>query len=713
MSLETDSPDEQIRALHHALRQAERRLTDTQQHVQTGSWELDIATYSFWWSDESYRLFGLEPGSFTPSYEAFLALVHPDDRDAIDRAYNESVANRTPYEVVHRLILPDGGVRYIRERGRTTYDEQGQPIFSSGSSQDVTESIAAEQKLRAAEQRFRALIEYSADIVAIIDREQRIRFLNETFERNLGHASSAWLGRNLLDLLWPDDAPSADQLFYQAITHTEIVGPWQLRVLHANGEFRWLEGTFSNRLDDTAIGGIILNARNISSRVQALASLRQSEDRLRQAVAIAQFGIFDHDCRSDVIYWSPRQRDIYGYHSDSPITMAEFIEFVHPDDRAWLTDSIVRAHDPAGDGAWTAEYRIIRTDGPTRWLSERAQTFFEGAGSTRHAIRTVGATLDVTERRAADEMLRIKDQAITSSLNAIAITDAVGRIFYVNPAFIRMWGFNSEAEVLGLTPLDLAEPESTAAVLHQLTERGSYQGELIARRQDGSTFEILLSAHAMYDAQGRLSYMMGSFLDISAAKRLEAQLMQAQKMETIGQLAGGIAHDFNNLITVMKGNAELALADMAPHDQLRNTFTRINTAAESAARLTQQLLAFSRKQIIDPQVLDLNDVIRRVQSMLGRLLRENIDLQVFLDTHAGNVRFDRGQCEQILINLAVNARDAMPSGGKLTIETNRVMLDASYARTHSGVQPGAYVLLAVSDTGLGLAAAVKEPPFEP
>ena len=713
MSLDTESDDAQIRALRYALRQAERRLADTQQHVHTGSWELDIATYSFWWSDESYRLFGFEPGSIAPSYEAFLALVHPDDRAAIDRAYTDSVANHTPYEFVHRLILPDGRMRYIREVGRTTYDGQGQPIFSSGSSQDVTESVAAEQKLRAAEQRFRALIEHSTDVVAIIDRERRIAFLNETFDRCLGHAGSAWLGRDLLGLMWPDDAPSMRELFARALAAAEGAGLWQLRFQHASASPCWLEGTFSNRLDDPAIGGIILNARDISSRMQALESMRQSEERLRQALAVGQFGIFDHDHRGGTIYWSPRQREIYGYGPDDPVTIAGFIGYVHPDDRAWLAASIERAHDPAGDGTWAVEHRIVRPDGATRTLLSRSQTSFEGEGSARRPLRTVGAAIDVTELRAADEMMRIKDHAIASSINAIAITDAAGKIFYVNPAFMRAWGFESEQEVFGLTPLDLAEPVSTAQVLQQIAQAGSYLGELVVQRKDGSRFDILLSAHAMYDQQGRMSFMMGSFLDISAAKRMEAQLLQAQKMETIGRLAGGIAHDFNNLITVMKGNADLALSDLAAGDPLHGSLARIIAAADSAARLTQQLLAFSRKQIIDPQVLDLNDVIRRVQRMLGRLLSENIDLQVFLDADAGNVHFDRGQCEQILLNLAVNARDAMPNGGKLTIETCRVFLDGAYARAHHGAQTGAYVLLAVSDTGVGMAPDVKEHLFEP
>jgi signal transduction histidine kinase/ActR/RegA family two-component response regulator len=201
--------------------------------------------------------------------------------------------------------------------------------------------------------------------------------------------------------------------------------------------------------------------------------------------------------------------------------------------------------------------------------------------------------------------------------------------------------------------------------------------------------------------------------DVSERKRMEAQFIQAQKMESIGRLAGGVAHDFNNLLTAIKGNISLALLDVQSIDPLYEYLTSVDQATDSAASLTRQLLTFSRKQIISPKVINLNDVLRHVQRLLARLIGEDIHLELFAARELAQVRLDRNQAEQVLINLAVNARDAMPHGGRLTIETTNIDLDEEYAKQHPYVQPGSYVMLAVSDTGLGMREEVRAHLFEP
>jgi len=207
--------------------------------------------------------------------------------------------------------------------------------------------------------------------------------------------------------------------------------------------------------------------------------------------------------------------------------------------------------------------------------------------------------------------------------------------------------------------------------------------------------------------------MLASFADVTEEKRLQAQLLQAQKMESVGRLAGGIAHDFNNLLTVMKGYLELSISSLKLDSAVRQDLLEIDHAADSAAALTQQLLAFSRKQVISPVALNLNDVVRRVHGMLQRILGEDIALHIATDEALLPVRFDPGQAEQILVNLAANARDAMPEGGRLTLETSNVIIDGSYVSNHPNSSGGAYVLLAVSDTGVGMSANTREHAFEP
>ncbi|PYS49074.1 MAG: hybrid sensor histidine kinase/response regulator [Acidobacteria bacterium] len=201
--------------------------------------------------------------------------------------------------------------------------------------------------------------------------------------------------------------------------------------------------------------------------------------------------------------------------------------------------------------------------------------------------------------------------------------------------------------------------------------------------------------------------------DVTERRLLEEQFRQSQKMEAIGQLAGGIAHDFNNLLTAINGYSELAMRKLQAEDPLRRNLEEIKKAGERAASLTRQLLAFSRKQILQPAVLVINSVVSDMEKMLRRLIGEDIDLKTALETQLGSIKADPGQIEQIIMNLVINARDAMPAGGKLTIETSNVDLDETYARQHTGVTPGHYVMLAVSDTGMGMNTATLARIFEP
>ncbi|MDO9123155.1 MAG: ATP-binding protein, partial [Deltaproteobacteria bacterium] len=215
-------------------------------------------------------------------------------------------------------------------------------------------------------------------------------------------------------------------------------------------------------------------------------------------------------------------------------------------------------------------------------------------------------------------------------------------------------------------------------------------------------------------------YLIESFINITEHKRaeeekavLEDQLRQAQKVEAIGRLAGGIAHDFNNLLTIIKGNSQLSLMEIKRDDPLRENIEQVEKAADRAAALTRQLLAFSRRQVLEMRVLDLNTTLRDLEKMLRRVIGEDIGLVTFMAEDLGNVKADPGQMEQVIMNLAVNARDAMLKGGKLTIETTNVDLDENYARNHVAVTPGSYVMLSVSDTGVGMTPEVKAKLFEP
>ena len=217
----------------------------------------------------------------------------------------------------------------------------------------------------------------------------------------------------------------------------------------------------------------------------------------------------------------------------------------------------------------------------------------------------------------------------------------------------------------------------------------------------------------MRDQAGKRTLRLGVIYDISERRQLEGQLRQAQKMEAVGGLAGGVAHDFNNLLMVIKGNSEVMLEYLGPTERLRKNADQINKATDKASSLTRQLLAFSRMQVLQPKLLDLNAVVVEMGKMLRRLISEDIELNIVSGASLGAVKADQGQIEQVIMNLAINARDAMPQGGTLTIETANVFLDEGYARRHAGIQPGKYVMIAVSDTGVGMDAETQAHCFEP
>jgi len=286
----------------------------------------------------------------------------------------------------------------------------------------------------------------------------------------------------------------------------------------------------------------------------------------------------------------------------------------------------------------------------------------------------------------------------------------------VNPAFERVTGFTL-SEVAGQNPRILKSGKQDEAFYREMwttLSRGEvWTGRMVNQRKDGSLFEEDATIAPVRDSTGRVTNYVAVKRDISAERRLEEQLLQAQKMEAIGRLAGGVAHDFNNLLGVIIGYGELVHRQVKDAGVLGERVGQILKAAERAALLTRQLLAFSRQQVLEPRILDLNAVIAELEPMLQRLLGEDIALATVFGRDLGNVRADPGQLGQIVMNLAVNARDAMPEGGSLTIETADADLDRSFALIHPPIAPGRYVRLAVSDTGCGMDAETQAHLFEP
>src|SRR5579871_1752081 len=319
----------------------------------------------------------------------------------------------------------------------------------------------------------------------------------------------------------------------------------------------------------------------------------------------------------------------------------------------------------------------------------------------------------------ANEELRqsnqVREAVLQSSPLAIWATDLEGRVTFWSPAAERIFGW-AEAEVID-KPLPIIPPDQTDE--YRLWLDRFRQGEALASversrvRKDGTRIEVTIWTAPLRDAAGRISGALAIDNDVTEHKQLEEQLRQSQKLEAVGRLAGGVAHDFNNLLTVITGYAEMLIMEVEDDQSLRDYAQEIQYAASRAGALTAQLLAFSRRQISQPRILDLNEVVSHSIKLLRRVIGEDIEIATHLQPELGRVKADPTHIDQLIMNLVVNARDAMARGGKLTIETANQMLDREYSGRHIGVQPGPYCMLAVSDTGTGMDAATRSRLFEP
>ena len=340
---------------------------------------------------------------------------------------------------------------------------------------------------------------------------------------------------------------------------------------------------------------------------------------------------------------------------------------------------------------------------------------------TNEGILVTSIIRDITERKRAEEALRKSEERFRrifyDSQVGLTVTTGDGKFLQANQVFLDMLGYTEE-ELLGTPVSKLVHPndwQDHLPVAEQVLkgELDFLQAEGRYLHKQGHEIWCLTSVSIIRESTGKILFSLGQYIDFTERRKLEEQFRQAQKMEAVGRLAGGVAHDFNNLLMVMRGYTELLLGRLGANDPLRRNVEEIQKAADRATSLTQQLLAFSRKQVMQPKVFDLNAVVSDTERMLRRLIGEDIELATILGPELGRVKADPGQIEQVILNLAVNARDAMPQGGQLVLETANVELTQAFARQHPGVTPGPHVLLAMSDTGVGMDAETQARIFEP
>jgi len=451
--------------------------------------------------------------------------------------------------------------------------------------------------------------------------------------------------------------------------------------------------------------------QHATERRQAEQALHERENLYETLVHASPDAITVADAQGTILFASPRALQLFGCTSESEAVGHSAFEWVAPEDQAKAVSELRETVACAGQG--DCECTFLRRDG-TRFNAEVKATVFRPVATAEP--RLILITRDITERKRAEVAHTLLITAVEQAVEAIVITDLSGRILYVNPAFEKTTGYTRE-EAVGKNPRILKSGRQPAAFYEEMWQtlaRGEvWHGHFINRRKDGTLFEEESTISPVRDSTGHIVNYVAVKRDVTSEVALQAQLRQSQKMEAIGTLAGGVAHDFNNLLTVIQGHASLAQIDPGLPADLRESIEEIQRAADRAANLTRQLLTFSRRQAFLPRHIDLNHHVSATAKMLQRIVGEDIRMQMKLATQPLIVHADGGMVDQVLLNLAVNSRDAMPRGGCLLIETSLAEFDETSAQQSIDGRPGSFVCLSVSDSGCGIPAELLPRIFEP
>ncbi|MGE3467914.1 MAG: PAS domain-containing protein, partial [Pyrinomonadaceae bacterium] len=453
-------------------------------------------------------------------------------------------------------------------------------------------------------------------------------------------------------------------------------------------------------------------------RKRTQAELNESHRRIEDIVNSVEGIVWEADAHTfEFSFVSTQAEQILGYPSQQWLEEPAFwSEHIHPDDRNEAVEFCIDSRNKLLPHEF--EYRMQSKDGREVWIKDTVTVLAENG----RAVKLRGIMMDITDRKRSETLLIESQRSLSLATESAKIGiwdwDLVedtmkwdARMYDLYRNYEEEFSGPSRPWNLNLHPDDADRVYAEYDAVIEGTE--DFHSEFRIVWPDGEVRHLESSAKVLRDENGTPLHFIGVNWDITERKQLEDQFRQSQKMEAIGVLAGGIAHDFNNLLTAINGYSDLTLRKMPVDDPLRANIEEVKNAGDRAAVLTSQLLAFSRKQVLNPIVHNVNTVISNIENMLRRIIKENIELRTSLDPNLGNVRADPGQIEQVVMNLTLNARDAMPNGGLLTIKTETTYLEESYVGQHLEIKPGNFVKITVADTGEGISPEVKSHIFDP
>jgi len=575
---------------------------------------------------------------------------------------------------------------------------------------DVTEHRRTESELNLLAHTLRSV----SECVSITDMSDNICFVNEAFLGAYGFEEHELVGKNIALVRSSNNPPEITR----EILPATLRGGWRGEILNRRkdgNDFPIYLSTSIVRDENRKPIYLVGIARDITEGRRVQEEIHRSRQKLQLIL----------DNIPQRVFWKDRDFRFLGcnkpFAGDAGLSHPREIIGKDDFDMPWSAAAHSYCEDDrrvmdTGMPQLRFEEPRPKPDGTISWLRTSKVPLHDREG---RVIGMLGVYEDITEQKQAEQALRASEEKyrkfFDEDLSAAYICSAEGKILACNPTFVQIFGCESSAVAMDMNMASLY-PESGAweAVLQRLIQHKKLEHqESELKRRDGYPVFVVQNMFGVFDNQGKLVEIKGYLFDETRRKKLEEQFRQSQKIEAVGRLAGGIAHDFNNLLTCINGYAELLCADLAECSPQLKFAEEIRASGERAAKLTSQLLAFSRRQFLQQESLDINDIVRNLEQMLRRLIGEDIQMSFMLDPQIGSVKADPGQVEQVIMNLVVNARDAMPHGGHLCIQTSNVDLAEDFVYEHGGAKPGQHAMLSVDDTGCGIRAQDRLHLFEP
>ncbi len=719
------------------LRDSEARFRSLADSAPVAIWQTDTAGAVTWLNRPWLELTGRQLADQLG--DGWMTVIHPDDLALCLATFRAAFDARTPYRMEYRLRRHDGAWRQMDESSVPQYAEDGSFIGYIGSCIDVTETRAALAAQALNEETLRLAVE--ATELGLWDLTLATHELHWSArcKAMFGIAPDAPVSMlDFFDCLHPDDRAATAAAFARAIDPA-VRGAYDVEyrtIGRDDGIERWIAAKGRVLFDAQGRGvRAIGTTLDITARKQAEVALRDSEESLRLTAEATELGLWQFNVASATLTLSPRACAIYGIATDDPAASARVLAAMHPDDRARVRDAFYRVFDPTTGGNFAEEYRLRRpSDGEERWIAVTGQVFFD---ERAQPLRVMGTLRDVTARRAAEEALREATVALEARVAErtaqLAESEARFRAYFetvedclctvridADGTFIHE-GYNPYGEkrtgydnaVLRGRPvascLAAAHAQVMQTALAAVRAHGTHRftGRLDFPAGEG-VFDTLIVP--VRDGDGRILRLLVASREVTEQVRMEEALRQTQKMQAIGQLTGGIAHDFNNLLTGVIGSLELLEREVASA-RGRRLLDAAHRSAARGAQLTAQLLAFGRRQRLEPRALDLNALVNGMAGMLRSTLGGTVQVASALAADLWPALGDATQIELAILNVAINARDAMPGGGTIEIITANV--ETAPPETAEDPPEGPHVMLAVRDDGSGMPAETLSRIFEP